>query len=159
MSVVTFSPRTQFYSANVNWVRDDGYTVADDRGRLDLPLIHHWLSEESYWAQGCTIEVVTKSIERSLPLGCFSPSGAQVGFARWVTDGVTFGWLCDVFVDDASRGQGLGKFIVKTAVEHPEIRGTRLLVLGTRDAHELYRKVGFVEVPEPQRWMELRTQE
>jgi GNAT superfamily N-acetyltransferase len=74
-----------------------------------------------------------------------------------VTDGATFGWLCDVFVDNAFRGRGLGKFIVKTAVDHPEVRGVRLLVLGTRDAHELYRKVGFVDVPEPQRWMELRT--
>jgi GNAT superfamily N-acetyltransferase len=74
-----------------------------------------------------------------------------------VTDGATFGWLCDVFVDDSCRGQGLGTFIVKNAVDHPDLRGIRLLLLGTRDAHELYRKVGFVEVPEPHRWMELRT--
>ncbi len=141
----------------MNWVRDDGYLVADDQDRLDLPLIHRWLNEESYWAEGCTIEVVAKSIERSVSLGCFSPFGAQVGFARLVTDGATFGWLCDVFVENAFRGQGLGKFIVKTAVDHPEVRGIRLLLLGTRDAHELYRRVGFVEVPEPQRWMELRT--
>jgi GNAT superfamily N-acetyltransferase len=147
---------SQIYSNDVIWVRDDGYTITDDRDSLDLHLIHRWLSEESYWAQGRTIEVVAKSIEGSVPLGCFSPSGTQVGFARWVTDGATFGWLCDVFVDEAFRGQGLGKFIVKTAIDHPEIRGIRLLVLGTRDAHELYRRVGFVEVSEPQGWMELR---
>jgi GNAT superfamily N-acetyltransferase len=140
----------------MDWVRDDGYTVTDDRASLDVPLIHRWLSEESYWAKGCTVEAVAKSIERSVSLGCFSPLGAQVGFARWVTDGATFGWLCDVFVDDDFRGQGLGKFIVKTAVDHPEIQSIRLLLLGTSDAHELYRRVGFVEVPEPQRWMELR---
>jgi GNAT superfamily N-acetyltransferase len=156
--VVTSRPLAcQIYSDEVTWVREDGYIVTDDRGNLDLPLIHRWLSEESYWAQACTIEVVAKSIERSVALGCFSPSGAQVGFARWVTDGATFGWLCDVFVDEAFRGQGLGKFIVTTAVDHPDIRGIRLLLLGTRDAHELYREVGFVEVPQPQRWMERRT--
>lgn len=131
--------------------------VTDDRSSLDLPVIHRWLSEESYWAQGRIIEVVATSIERSVSLGCFSPLGAQVGFARWVTDGATFGWLCDVFVDAAFRGQGLGKFIVKTAVDHPDVRGIPLLLLGTRDAHELYREVGFVEVPHPQRWMELRS--
>ena len=130
--------------------------LTDDRRRLDLPLIHRWLSEESYWAEGRTEEVVAKSIERSVSLGCFSPLNEQVGFARWVTDGATFGWLCDVFVDASFRGQGLGKFIVETAVDHPDVRGIRLLLLGTRDAHELYRKVGFVEVPEPHRWMELR---
>ena len=79
--------------------------VTDDRDGLDLPVIHRWLNEESYWAQGRTIEVVATSIERSVSLGCFSPLGAQVGFARWVTDGATFGWLCDVFVDAAFRGQ------------------------------------------------------
>lgn len=130
--------------------------VTDDQGSLDLHLIHRWLSEESYWAQGRTIEVVAKSIERSVSLGCFSPLDAQVGFARWVTDGATFGWLCDVYVDEAFRGQGLGKFIVETAINHPEVRDIRLLLLGTRDAHELYRRVGFVEVSEPQGWMELR---
>jgi GNAT superfamily N-acetyltransferase len=141
----------------VNWVREDGYTLTDDRRRLDLHLIHRWLSEESYWAEGRTLEVVAKSIEGSVPLACFSPLGELVGFARWVTDGATFGWLCDVFVDNSFRGQGLGTFIVKTAVDHPDVRGIRLRLLGTRDAHELYRKVGFVEVPEPHRWMELRT--
>jgi GNAT superfamily N-acetyltransferase len=147
----------QIYSTDVDWARDDGYVVTDDRSRLDLPLIHRWLSEESYWAEGRTIDVVTKSIERSISLGCFEPPGRQVGFARWVTDGTTFGWLCDVFVDDSVRGQGIGTFVVQTAIEHPEVRDVALLLLGTRDAHELYRRVGFVEVPEPQRWMELRT--
>jgi GNAT superfamily N-acetyltransferase len=147
----------QIYSASVNWFRDDGYMITDVQSRLDLPLIHRWLSEESYWAEGCSIEVVARSVERSVSMGCFSPLGGQVGFARWVTDGATFGWLCDVFVDEEFRGQGLGTFIAKTAIEHPETQGLRLLVLGTRDAHELYRKVGFIEVPQPQRWMELRT--
>jgi GNAT superfamily N-acetyltransferase len=91
-------------------------------------------------------------------MGCFSPFGNQVGFARWVTDGATFGWLCDVFVDASFRGQGIGRFLVQAAVEHPEVRDLRLLLLGTRDAQELYRQVGFVEVPEPRRWMELRRQ-
>jgi len=100
--------------------------------------------------------VVEKSIERSIPLGCFSPEHVQVAFARWVTDGATFGWLCDVFVESRSRGQGLGRFLVRCAVQHPEVQSVRLLLLATRDAHDLYRSVGFEVVSEPGRWMELR---
>jgi hypothetical protein len=81
----------QIYSKCVTWARADGYMITDDRDSLDLAVIHRWLSEESYWAQGRTIEVVARSIERSVALGCFSPLGAQVGFARWVTDEATFG--------------------------------------------------------------------
>jgi GNAT superfamily N-acetyltransferase len=142
----------------VKWLRRDGFEITDERDRLDLPLIHQWLSNESYWAEGRPIDVVVKSIEQSVSMGCFSPIGNQVGFARWVTDGATFGWLCDVFVDASFRGQGIGRFLVQTAVEHPEVRDLRLLLLGTRDAQALYRQVGFVEVSEPHRWMELRRQ-
>ena len=140
----------------MKWLRPDGFEITDERDRLDLPLVHRWLCNESYWAQGRPLDVVVKSIEQSVSLGCFSPMGNQVAFARWVTDGATFGWLCDVFVDASFRGRGIGRFLVQTAVEHPEVRDLRLLLLGTRDAHELYRQVGFVDVPEPHRWMELR---
>ena len=102
------------------------------------------------------MELVAKSIERSLTLGCFANTGTQVGFARWVTDGATFGWLCDVFVDSTFRGHGVGRFLVQRAVEHPEVQGLRLRLLGTLDAHDLYRQFGFVELSEPHRWMELR---
>jgi GNAT superfamily N-acetyltransferase len=140
----------------VQWTRADGVFITDDRDRVDVPTVHRWLSEESYWAAGRSIDVVAKSIEQSLTLGCFNSAGAQVGFARWVTDGATFGWLCDVFVDSSIRGRGIGSFLVQKAVEHPEVQGLRLRLLGTRDAHDLYRQFGFVEVREPHRWMELR---
>lgn len=140
----------------MHWLREDGFYVSDDPSRLDVPSIHRWLSEESYWALGRSEMVVEKSIEHSIPLGCFNPDHVQVAFARWVTDGATFGWLCDVFVESHSRGQGLGKFIVRCAVQHPEVRGVRLLLLATKDAHDVYRSVGFEVVREAGRWMELR---
>jgi hypothetical protein len=140
----------------VQWQRDDGYYVSDDPSRLDVHSIHRWLSDESYWASGRPEDVVKKSIERSIPLGCFNPAHEQVAFARWVTDGATFGWLCDVFVERRSRGGGLGKFVVQCAVDHPEVRDVRLLLLATRDAHEIYRGAGFEIVAESGRWMELR---
>jgi GNAT superfamily N-acetyltransferase len=92
---------------------------------------------------------------RSLNLGLYDASGAQAGFCRWVTDGATFAWLCDVFIDPARRGLGLGMFLVQTATQHPEVHGLRLL-LGTKDAHELYRKFGFDAPVTPERLMEVR---
>ena len=143
----------------MEWARPDGHLVTDDAERLDLARIHRWLSRESYWAEGCSADLVARAVRGSIALGCLSPDGVQVGFARWVTDGATFGWLCDVFVDAGRRGQGLGAFIVRSAMDHPEVRGIRLLLLGTRDAHDLYRRFGFTTVPEPGRWMERRRSE
>jgi GNAT superfamily N-acetyltransferase len=68
--------------------------------------------------------------------------GEQAGFTRLVTDYSTFVWLCDVFVLEPHRGQGLGKWLVETAVAHPDVAGLRFL-LATYDAHGLYAQFGF----------------
>jgi len=77
--------------------------------------------------------------------------------ARWVTDQVSFGWLSDVFVDSSYRGRGLGKFIVACALDHPGVQGVRRLMLGTRDAHELYEQFGFALTTAAARLMEKNT--
>ena len=87
-----------------------------------------------------------RSVEHSLPFGLYR-GGRQIGFARVVTDRATFAWLADVFVLDEFRGEGLGKWLVETILSHPELRGLRRWTLGTRDAHELYRRFGFAETP------------
>jgi GNAT superfamily N-acetyltransferase len=89
-------------------------------------------------------------------LGLYDVAGQPAGFCRWVTDGATFAWLRDVFVDQPHRGHGLGTFLVETAVGDPDIRGLRLL-LGTKDAHGLYRKFGFAGLSAPDRLMEVWT--
>jgi GNAT superfamily N-acetyltransferase len=127
----------------MEWRRDDGYWVSDDRDHLDLDRVHRWLSEESYWAEGRSLDLVERSIECSITLGCYAPDASQVGICRWVTDSATFAWLCDVFVDADHRGVGLGVFLVRCAMEHPDVQGIRLLLLGTRDAHGLYQRFGF----------------
>ncbi len=132
-----------------------GYTISTDRTKLDLPEIHRYLSNESYWAQGRTLRDVERSVSNSLCFGVFDSAGRQAGFARVVTDYVTFGWLADVFILQAHRGKGLAKWLVETVVSHPDLRGLKRLVLGTRDAHELYRKYGqFSSLRNPERWMQ-----
>ena len=115
--------------------------------------IHEFLRTSSYWAQGRTYAVVEQSIAHSLCFGVYA-SAQQVGFARVVTDYATFAWLCDVFVVEAYRGQGLSKWLVECVAAHPDVQGVMRFVLATRDAHELYRRYGdFQELPHPEWWM------
>jgi GNAT superfamily N-acetyltransferase len=124
---------------NREWTRGP-YTISTDRGRLDLDVIHGFLAR-SYWAEGRSRERVARSIEHSLPFGLHHASG-QVGFARVVTDHVVVAYLADVFVLEAHRGRGLGKWLVETALGVPELRAVRRWILGTRDAHGLYGRFG-----------------
>jgi GNAT superfamily N-acetyltransferase len=137
------------------WEGHDGYWVTDETARIDVGLVHDWLSTQSYWAEGRPAEITEKAISRSLNLGLFEGGGAQIGFCRWVTDGATFAWLCDVFVDPDHRGRGAGVFLVQVATEHPEVRGLRFL-LGTKDAHTLYSRFGFGPPVHPERMMEIK---
>jgi GNAT superfamily N-acetyltransferase len=127
--------------------------ISTDPTRLDLDVIHDYLSRVSYWAQGRPYSVVRKSVQNSLCFGVYD-GAQQVGFARVVTDSATFAWLCDVFVLESHRGQSLGKWLIECVVAHPELTGLRLFLLATRDAHELYRRYGgFQSVDAPDRWM------
>ena len=136
------------------WTRGT-YSVSTDKSLLDLQVIHSYLST-SYWAAGRSIDTVRRSIENSLPFGVYNDK-EQVGFARVVTDYATFAWLADVFILEPHRGQGLSKWLMEVIVSHPELQGFRRWVLATKDAHELYRKFGFLELKQPERWMERST--
>ena len=124
--------------------------ISTEPNRLDIDVIHRFLSESSYWATGRPRAVVQRSIDNSLCFGAYA-DGRLVGFARVVTDYATFGWLADVFVLDAYRGQGVGKALVRAVDDHPDLRDVRLL-LATKDAHGLYAQYGFEPVA-PDRYM------
>jgi GNAT superfamily N-acetyltransferase len=132
--------------------RRDGYLVSTDVDRLDLDVIHGFLSA-SYWASTRTRDEQRRVLDVSRCFGLYhEATGEQVGLVRVVTDGVTFGWIADVFVVDEHRGRGLGKFVVGCAIEAH--RDVHRLVLGTRDAHGLYAQVGFKPIAKPDRLME-----
>jgi GNAT superfamily N-acetyltransferase len=136
------------------WKRGE-FLISTDQQRLNIPFVHEFLSSQSYWAKGRNRELVERSIENSLSFGVFHDN-EQIGFARVVTDYATFAWLADVFIIDTYRGQGLGRWLVEVITSHPKLQGFRRWLLATRDAHELYRQVGFSELAEPNRWMERR---
>jgi GNAT superfamily N-acetyltransferase len=124
------------------WTRGN-YTISTDRNRLDLDMIHGFLVR-SYWAEGRSRERVAQSIDRSLPFGLYHGE-EQIGFARVLTDYVVLAFLADVFVLESHRGMGLGTWLVEVVTSHPDLHPIRRWLLGTRDAHELYRKFGFEE--------------
>lgn len=137
-------------------MRRDGprnHFVSDDPSLIRLDLVHRWLSEQAYWSLGRSRQTVAESIERSLVFGLYEESGQQVGFARCVTDRVTFAWLCDVFVEVDSRSAGLGSFLVETVLDHPALRGVRI-VLAQDPARSLYERHGFSPLTAPERWRE-----
>ncbi len=123
------------------------YRISDDPESVDVGLVHEFLAQ-SYWALGIPRDTVARAILHSIPFSVFL-GDRQVGFARVVSDGATFAYLADVFVVDGHRGRGLGTWLLKTVLVHPELQGLRRWLLVTRDAHGLYRKLGFTDVADP----------
>jgi N-acetylglutamate synthase-like GNAT family acetyltransferase len=132
---------------------DGGFVICDDPARLDLDVIHGFLSQ-SYWAQAIPRETVSRSIAGSLPFGVYAKAGGQVGFARVVTDCATFAYLADVFVCDPYRGRGISKWLMQVISAHPKLQGLRRWMLVTRDAQGLYAGCGFTALAKPERVME-----
>jgi len=134
--------------------RRDEFVISTDRERLSLDVIHNFLTN-CYWAKGIPRNVVAQSIEHSLCFGIYDGSGAQIGFARVVSDFATVAYLGDVFVLESHRGRGLSKWLMQCVVQHPALQNLRRWILLTRDAHGLYSQFGFTPVTAPERYMEL----
>jgi N-acetylglutamate synthase-like GNAT family acetyltransferase len=132
----------------------EGYEISTDGRLLDIDVIYKFLSEDSYWSQGIPRQVVERAIANSLCFGVYH-RGAQVGFARIVTDRATFALVADVFVLSTHRGIGLSKWLMQTVMAHKDLQGLRRLLLLTSDAHGLYNKFGFTELANAWRFMEV----
>jgi GNAT superfamily N-acetyltransferase len=132
----------------------DGIELDDDPDRIDVDAVHDFLSNHAYWAEGRPRETVERTVrEASRVVGLYA-DGRQIGFARAFTDGVAAVYLADVYVLPQHRGRGLGKELVREMVEGAPWPGLRW-ILHTRDAHEVYRRVGFVVPARPDKYMEL----
>jgi len=129
------------------------YVISTNAARLDIDLIQRFLANESYWARGIPRRVLEKAVQHSLCFGIYAER-TQVGFARVVTDYATYGYIMDVFVLPAHRGQGLSKRLMECIMSHPDLQGFRRWQLGTLDAHGLYAQFGFTAPAHPERFME-----
>jgi len=133
-------------------ISENDFIFSDQQELLQIESIHHYLSKESYWARNIPLELVKRSIENSLCFGIYK-NHEQVGFARWVTDKATFGWLCDFYIATAYRGLGLSKKLMAFMIFHPDLQGLRRYQLATLDAHSLYEQFGFKALENPERQM------
>jgi GNAT superfamily N-acetyltransferase len=131
----------------------DEYVLTTDKSRLDVTAIHAFLAR-SYWSPGVSREIVERSIANSLCFGVLH-GGAQVGFARVITDKATYAYLSDVYILESHRGRGLGKRLMAFIQSQEDLRGLRRFMLATNDAHGLYRQFGFKELANPSRMMEI----
>jgi GNAT superfamily N-acetyltransferase len=129
------------------------YTISDDPARLDVRAMHAYL-RRSYWSEDIPLEVIERAIRGSLCIGAYESGGAQVGLARFVSDFATFCYVCDVYVLEEHRGNGLSKAMMELAVRHPKLQGLRRWNLVTRDAHGLYEQFGFKPLANAERYME-----
>jgi GNAT superfamily N-acetyltransferase len=134
--------------------RRGAFSISTDPQRLDLDVVHGYLTRHSYWAEGIPRSIVERSVKGSLCFGIYD-GAAQVGFARVISDQATYAYVCDVFVLESHRGQGLAVWLMECIMEHPDLQGLRRWALTTRDAHGLYGRVGFTPLVLPERWMEI----
>lgn len=127
--------------------------ISYDKSLINKEKVIRFLIDESYWGKTRSIEQITTSIDNSM---CFViiEDSEMIGFARVITDFGVFAYLADVFIDKEYRGKGLGKKLMKVILAHPDLQIISRWMLGTMDAHELYRPLGFSEVSMPNRWME-----
>ncbi|OCL26270.1 hypothetical protein U472_09675 [Orenia metallireducens] len=122
-------------------IRKDDYLITDDKEKINIDFVVNSL-HKTYWANNRTREIIINSIDNSIFISLFK-NKKQIGFTRIVTDKAAFAWIADVFIDEKHRGNGLGKWLVKTTTNHPSIKNVSLQLLKTRDAHSLYEKFGF----------------
>ena len=127
------------------------FVISSDKSMIKIEDVAALLGN-SYWAAARSKEIIIKSIENSFCFGVYHKD-KQIGFARMITDYATYAYLCDVIVDEKYRGQGIGKELVRTILEHPELEDVKSLWLQTSDAHKLYEKYGFEGVNDTSKLM------
>ena len=133
--------------------RREGFTISTDPARLDIDAVCDFLTR-AYWANTRPRERTERAIQNSLVFGVYEGE-RQIGLARVVTDYSIFAYLCDVFIHEDYRAHGLGKWLIQTILDHPDLRDMRRWVLVTNDAHGLYRQFGFTSIEDPEHWMQM----
>ena len=130
----------------------DTFLISTDPKRLDMNTVQNFISR-AYWAKGRPRERTEDAFANSLVFGMYAGS-RLIGMARVVTDHSIVAYLCDVFIHEDYRGNGLGKWLMQSILEHPNLKSIRRWLLATDDAHGLYQQFGFEQLTDPEKWMQ-----
>lgn len=134
-----------------------GFVISTDKDSIDYQKLHYFLAFESYWAPNIPMDILKKGISNSINYSMIEKSTNKfIGFARLITDKATFAYLSDVFIDKEYRRRSLGKWLIETILDNPDVKGLRLLFLMTKDAQTLYNKFGFKSLEKPEMAMAIR---
>jgi GNAT superfamily N-acetyltransferase len=133
-------------------IHRDQFTISTDVSRLDMNVVYDFLSR-SYWANGRPHERTDDAFANSLVFGLYD-GDRPIGMARVITDFSIMAYLCDVFVHEDYRGQGLGKWLIQSVLDHPNLKHIRRWLLATDDAHSLYQQFGFAPLTDIEKWMQ-----
>ncbi|WP_046173617.1 GNAT family N-acetyltransferase [Domibacillus indicus] len=125
----------------MEWSKDE-FMISDESSLMNLDIVSYLLSS-TYWASKRTKEAIEASIQNSISFGVYH-NNRQIGFARAVTDRAVFSWILDVVIDERYREKGIGQWLMKCMLEHPDMKHTKF-ALATTDAHEFYKKFNFKE--------------
>jgi GNAT superfamily N-acetyltransferase len=131
------------------------YKISTDKDKLDLKVIHDFLTNRSYWAKGRSFETVKRSVDNSLCFGLYDNVDRLIGFARVLTDYAIFAYIMDVFILEDFRNKGLGKKLMDYIMQYPDLQGIQRIMLATKDAHGLYAKYGFKMTVSADKLMEI----
>ena len=137
----------------VRELRQNEFAISTDRERLDVGMIHSFLTA-CLWAKGISREKVESALQTSFCFGVYDGT-QQVGFARVITDFATFAYVCDFFISESHRGRGLAKWLISSILECPEIKPLQRTCIVAAEAHGLYRQMGFMGVQRPDAYLEL----
>jgi GNAT superfamily N-acetyltransferase len=129
--------------------------LSTDRSRIERESVLALL-RQSHWGGAMTAAVLDRAIENSVCIGVYDAFGAQLAFARVITDLATYAYLTDVIVAEHARGRGIGGWMIEAILAHPDLQGLRRIALFTRDARRLYEKYGFSTDMPASVYMELR---
>lgn len=132
----------------------NGIRICDGYENMDFVKVTQMLSQ-AVWSMGIGIEEVKQgAVNSALVVGAFHEN-LQVGYARVISDKTRFAYIADVYVDENFRHQGIAEQIMKFILAHQSLNGVHQWLLRSA-ADELYKKVGFVPLSEPERWMEIQ---
>lgn len=129
------------------------YLISTDQRKLKLNLVCSEIKKQ-YWAKDLSFASIKKSIKNSRAYGLYY-EGEQIGFAKVLSDQSRFAYLSDVFILEEYRGKGLAIFLIKSVLNDPKLKHVAKWMLATKDAHNLYKKVGFEKLKNPNAFMQL----